>query len=209
MLPRRIRITGLLLVWLVLCLAHAVGQPSKTPKPKDRPAAWAEKLDRPGLPNLHKVDDGLYRGAQPEPEGIRELEKLGIKTIINLRTFHSDEEILGESPLDAISIPVATWNLTEEQIVQFLQIAADPKRRPVFVHCQHGADRTGTMCAAYRIVVQNWTKPQAIEEMTDGGFGYHAIWKNLVSIIENMDVEKIRTKAGVKKMIGAKSATPQ
>jgi len=65
------------------------------------------------------------------------------------------------------------------------------------------------MCAAYRIVVQNWTKPQAIEEMTDGGFGYHAIWKNLVSIIENMDVEKIRTKAGVKKMIGAKSATPQ
>ncbi len=36
----------------------------------------------------------------------------------------------------------------------FLRIVTDPKRVPVLVHCQAGADRTGTMCAVYRIAVR-------------------------------------------------------
>jgi len=31
----------------------------------DRPAAWAQPIERPGLPNLHQVSDSLYRSAQP------------------------------------------------------------------------------------------------------------------------------------------------
>jgi len=30
---------------------------------------WAERIELPGLPNLHKVSDGLYRGAQPTAPG--------------------------------------------------------------------------------------------------------------------------------------------
>ena len=69
---------------------------------------------------------------------------------------------------------------------------------PVFVHCLHGADRTGTMCAAYRVVVDGWTKQQAIDEMTKGGYGFHPVWANLPKFIENLDVEKIKAKAGLK-----------
>ena len=63
---------------------------------------------------------------------------------------------------------------------------------PVLVHCQHGADRTGTMCAVYRIAVDGWTKKEAIREMRDGGFNFHEVWQNLPRWIEDLDVESIR-----------------
>ncbi len=37
------------------------------------------------LPNFHRVNENLYRGAQPKQGGIERLAHLGIKTIINLR----------------------------------------------------------------------------------------------------------------------------
>jgi protein tyrosine/serine phosphatase len=194
----RSRFASLACVLLAVCLLAVLGR-SDEPESKARPADWAAKLDRPGLPNLHKVSDGLYRGAQPTAEGIRELEKLGVKTIICLRDKHSDKEILGDSKIALENIPVKTWKPNDEQVIRFLKIVNDKKNQPVFVHCQHGADRTGTMCAIYRITVDGWTKKKALDEMTKGGFNYHAIWTNLPKFIETLDVEKIKDKAGLKK----------
>ena len=47
---------------------------------------WAERIELPGVPNFHKVSNDLYRGAQPTAEGMKRLEKLGIKTVVNLRS---------------------------------------------------------------------------------------------------------------------------
>jgi protein tyrosine/serine phosphatase len=195
---RRSRLAAFSCVLLASCLLAAVGR-SDEPASKARPANWAVKLDRPGLPNLHKVNDGLYRGAQPTAEGIRELEKLGVKTIICLRANHSDKDILGDSKIALEHIPIKTWAPKDEQVVRFLKIVADKTRRPVFVHCQHGADRTGTMCAIYRVAVDGWTKRQAIDEMTAGSFNYHSVWTNLPKFINKLDVDKIKNKAGLKK----------
>ena len=38
------------------------------------------------------------------------------------------------------------------------------KAWPVFIHCQRGADRTGTVIACYRILTQGWTNAQAMKE---------------------------------------------
>ena len=176
-------------VLLAFVMLPAVGQ---TAEEGDRPANWAEKIELPGLPNLHKVDDGLYRGAQPTAEGIKELEKLGVKTIVCLRSRHSDKELIGKANIAYVSIPLNTWSVKEEDVARFLRIAADDHLRPVFVHCRHGADRTGAMCAAYRVVVQDWTKQQAVEEMTRGGFGFRPVWKNLPKLIDKLDVEKLK-----------------
>lgn len=187
LLPMVVFLTGLLSP--VVCLAD---------EPAARPAAWATKMDRPGLPNLHKINDGLYRGAQPTAEGIKELEKMGIKTIICLRTGKVDRDLVAGSRLTLEEIPMNAWDVNEEHVVRFLGIAADKNRQPVFFHCQHGADRTGTMCAAYRVVIDGWTKQQAIDEMTKGGFNFHSMWVNLPKFIENMKVEAIKTKVGIK-----------
>ena len=183
----------------LLALLPAGVSRAEEPAAKSRPAAWAVKLDRPGLPNLFKVNAGLYRGAQPTAEGVKELKKLGVKTIIGLRDKHTDRHLLGDSKIAFEHIPMKTWHAEDEDVVRFLQIVNDKARQPVFVHCQHGADRTGTMCAIYRVAVDGWTKQQAIDEMTKGSFGFHAIWINLPKFIEKLDVEKIKAKAGLKK----------
>lgn len=181
----------------VLLTSFVVPSSARPVDPKDRSSAWATKLDRPGLPNLYKINDRLYRGAQPTPEGIQELEKLGVKTIVGLRSSHSDKEILGNSTIAYEAIPMQAWDVREEHVVRFLQIVADKNRQPVFVHCQHGADRTGAMCAAYRVVVDGWTKRQAVDEMTNGGFGFHSVWSNLPAMVDHLDVAKVKAQAGL------------
>jgi len=159
---------------------------------------WAVEINLPGAPNLHKVSDDLYRGAQPSDEGFRQLEKMGIKTVVNLRSSHSDQDKLKGTNLGYEHIPMTAWHPENEDVLRFLKIVTDPNRTPVFVHCQHGADRTGTMCAIYRIAVQGWTKDEAIGEMTKGDFGFHGIFENLVDYIHGLDVEKIKQQAGIK-----------
>ena len=77
-------------------------------------------------------------------------------------------------------------------MLAFLRVVADPARVPVFVHCSHGADRTGAMTAAYRVVVQGWDKEEAIREMIQGGFGYHTLWDNLPATIRKLDVPALK-----------------
>jgi protein tyrosine/serine phosphatase len=164
-----------------------------------RPSSWAQKLEKPGCPNLHKVSGDLYRGAQPTARGMKELKKLGIKTIVNLRSFNSDRSEMKKAGVNfnREHIWMKAWHAEDKEIVRFLKIVNDPAKRPVFVHCQHGADRTGTMCAVYRVAIQGWSKPEALREMTRGGFGYHGVWQNLLRYVTNLDVDKMKRLAGV------------
>ncbi len=187
------------LVFLLLvagCLEARSAEAPKANRPSEsaRPGTWAKPLDVPGVPNLHQVSDQLYRSAQPTEEGIKNLRRMGIKTIVNLRSFHSDRDKIGRSGIGYEHIPMVAWHAEEEDVLRFLRIATDPKKTPVLVHCQHGADRTGTMSALYRIVVQGWTKTEALKEMKDGGFGFHEVWQNLVQYVNGLDIDKIQRK---------------
>ena len=155
---------------------------------------WAQKLDLPGLPNLNKVSDDLYRGAQPTAEGMKELEKLGIKTVVNLRSLHSDRDEMEDVELAYEHIRMTTLDPDMDDIIRFLNIVTDSNSTPVFVHCQHGADRTGTMCAVYRIIIQGWSRKDAAQEMTEGGYGFHSIWDNLADYIRELDIDKIQNR---------------
>ena len=164
----------------------------------NRPAHWAKPIQIKGAPNLHKVSDTLYRSAQPSAEGMRNLKAMGIETVVDLRSFHSDRDEIGDTGLAYEQIYVKAWHPEEEDAVRFLQIVTNPKLSPVIVHCQHGADRTGTMCVLYRVAVQGWSKEEALKEMTDGGFGFHGIWENLIQWINGLDIDRIKRKAGIR-----------
>ncbi|MBM4037597.1 MAG: protein tyrosine phosphatase [Planctomycetes bacterium] len=195
MRPRLLPIVALAAAWLAAgtyCLHRDWGLAAH-----ERPASWATRVRRPGLPNLHRVTDALYRGAQPTPEGFRELKKMGVKSVINLRSHHSDDDELGDTGLAYEEIPMSARHAEADDAVRFLRLVTDKARTPVFVHCKAGADRTGAMCALYRIVVQGWTKDAAIREMTRGGFGHHPIYRNLPKFIEGLDVEALRKQAGL------------
>lgn len=182
---------------LIVCLACA-SFARAADSSANRPAQWAQPIVVAGVPNLHQVTPNLYRSAQPTAEGMRNLERMGIRTVINLRAFHSDSDEVADTALVTENIYMKTWHPEAEDVVRFLRIVNDPSRGPFLVHCQHGADRTGTMSAIYRITVQGWTKEQALEEMTEDGFGFHAIWQNLPPWIEALDVQQIKSAAGIK-----------
>lgn len=178
-----------------LCQGCVVPQPPST-QAFDT-SRWAVPIERPGLPNLHQISEDVYRGAQPTAEGFRELYHMGIKTLVNLRTFHSDLDELGDLPLTYREIPMMAWHPEQEDVVEFLRLVTDPGQVPVFVHCQHGADRTGVIVASYRVFVQGWSKDEAIAEMMEGGFGFHGIWINLPRFLRTLDTDTIRDKIGL------------
>ena len=207
---RLYRITVLLTVVALVCICIYLKNKcglefgsllkSKQPESKTKQVTqkkWAQALELPGVPNLYKISDDLYRGAQPSTDGMKQLEKLCIKTVVNLRLVHSDRDEIENTGLSYEHIPMATWNTQNEDVVRFLKIITDSNNTPVFVHCQYGADRTGTMCAIYRIAAEGWNKNEAIDEMTNGGFGFHSIWKNLVEYIHSLNIDKIRNAAGL------------
>ncbi len=152
---------------------------------------WAKPLQAEGLPNLHRVTDDLYRSGQPTEEGFRNAEKLGIRTVLNLRSLHSDAGKMRGTGLKLVELPVSTGDMDEAEVINALRgiQAAD---KPVLVHCWHGADRTGTVIAFYRMVFQGWSKERAKEEMTGGDYGYHSMWSNLLRLIDGADIERIR-----------------
>jgi len=176
---------------LLFSLACGLGSPG------DRPAHWAQPIAMEGVPNLQRIDDHLFRSAQPTAEGMRRLREMGIRTVVNLRAFHSDRDEIGTLDLDRVHIPMVTWHPSRRAAVRFLRIVTDPDRIPVLVHCQHGADRTGALCALYRVAVQDWTKEEAIREMVDGGYGFHGIWRNLLTWIRRMHIGLLRRDAGL------------
>jgi len=161
------------------------------------PKSAAQPIEAPGTSNFYKVGDTLYRSAQPTAEGFRSLKNLGIVTVVNLRSYHSDRAAIGSTGLASEHIYMKAWHPERKEIVRFLQIATAPKRTPVLVHCQHGSDRTGAMVAAYRNVVQGWSKEAAVQEMTSEDFGFHSVWTNLPDWINDLDVKAIRKEAGI------------
>jgi hypothetical protein len=44
----------------------------------------------------------------------------------------------------------------------------------------------------YRVLYQNWSKEAALKELTEGGYGYHAMWTNIPTYFNAVNIEKIR-----------------
>lgn len=190
-----------LLFFTCLALAawtlHADPTNSPAPPTATRPATWAVKLDWPHLSNLYQVSTNLYRGARPTPEGIAELKARGIKTIIDLRESQSDHPTAVGTDLKVERIPMVPWSVNDGEVARFLKIVADTNNLPVFVHCERGADRTGMMCAMYRVAVCGWTKDEAIKEMTEGGFHFSQLWQNIIRYVHGANVEKLKHAASI------------
>jgi protein tyrosine/serine phosphatase len=159
---------------------------------KVRPKEWAVPVKVEGLPNLFRVTPTLYRSAQPAQQGFKNLGQLGIQTVINLRGGEDDGRAALAVGFRLESVSLSAARVRHESNVQILRLLGQSDRGPILIHCQHGADRTGMICALYRMVHQGWDRARAIEEMRQGGYGFHSIWHGLVDYLERVDVEALR-----------------
>jgi len=121
------------------------------------------------LPAFSQVDEGLYRGGQPSPDGLRQVQRMGMKTVISLRqpskAMEEERRLVEQLGMRWINIPMwYWWRPSDQQVHQFLSIAGDPAQRPVFIHCRQGWNRAGIMTAIYRVARQGWEPRRAYVE---------------------------------------------
>lgn len=148
--------------------------------------------DKSLVKNLHRVDENLYRSGQPQAPGMRELERKGIKTIINLRDKVNDKQELKGTSLHSVHIKCRAKKVDYATIVLTMK-AIKNAEKPVLIHCRRGSDRTGCMVAAYRIVFQKWSKEQALAELLDEQYGYlEGLFPVILEQIEQLDEAQLR-----------------
>jgi protein tyrosine/serine phosphatase len=156
------------------------------------PCCGVTQVDEQSFANLYKIDPSLYRAEQPELADLPALEKLAIRTVINLRKSKKDKELAEIPNLQQISIPMNAFTISYEDLLTALK-EIEKAAKPVLVHCKHGSDRTGAVVAAYRMT-HGMTKEQAIKEFLDPRYGYHRGWfPNILKLLESIDVEKLST----------------
>jgi protein tyrosine/serine phosphatase len=126
----------------------------------------------PGIENFYRVDDQVYRGAQPTDEGFKYLSKIGVKVVLDLRQHKeaSEERLVTAAGMRYVSVPMTGLTPpTQAETNAVLALLEDQAAGPVFVHCKRGADRTGAVIAAYRIDQEKWDNARALREaMADG-----------------------------------------
>lgn len=149
-----------------------------------------------GIPNFAVVKPGIYRGGQPTYEGWRYLASIGVSNVIKLNTESegsdatarlfkmtvftapiSFSEQIGWSPIDAQNLENVSvscpWNYSTGGNVDKNAGCG------LFVHCEHGQDRTGLFVAMERVRWDYWTKADAEKEMLAHGFhkSLHGLWE--------------------------------
>ena len=172
------------------------------PRVEPRPTTWAEHIPSQHLENWHKLDEDVYRSEQPGRKGFIEIRDRGIKTVVNLRSHHSDDSKAGDLGLVLVRVPMTAAGFSEADIVAALK-AIQSAAKPVLIHCQRGADRAGVVSAMYRVVFQDWSMEEAIAELKGGGFGFASHYKNIPEFIRKVDVDKIRKELGLRPPVPA------
>jgi tyrosine-protein phosphatase SIW14 len=165
--------------------------------PRVRPVEWAQPVAGTTLDNFFQVSPGLFRSEQPGAGDVPDLKALTIRSILNLRDNHDDASVKGLNQFRLSHVAMEAGKVSPEQLLQALRAIRDAPK-PMLVHCWHGSDRTGAVVAAYRIVFEHWSKERAIDELTNGGFGYHAkLYPNLVTLLEGIDAGRWRSELGL------------
>jgi len=186
----RTRRTQIIVLALLLPLLSPACTSAKT---TPRPEKWAQPVASTVLKNWYMVTPEVYRSEQPTRQGFEEISAQGIRSIINLRDAHSDDQLVQGLGLNVIAVPMTAGGFSEEDIVKALKAIRDAPK-PVLVHCKRGADRTGVVMAMYRVVFQGWTKGDALAELKGGGYGFHWSYFNIPAFVNNADVAKIKAR---------------
>jgi tyrosine-protein phosphatase SIW14 len=173
-MPMNIRVSALRAAsttLLIVLLGTSAGADSKSSS-----VGSVSALSSVSIFNFGEVSPAYYRGSELKGTAVMDLAKLGVKTVIDLR---SDEDFKPAEPqaveaanMKYVRIPMTTRTApTAEQVSTFLELVQDPANQPVYVHCVEGRHRTGVMTAVYRMTVEGWNPDRAFDEMKRYKFG--------------------------------------
>lgn len=125
-----------------------------------------------GIPNYGYIsgpNPKIYRGGQPKTKAaFEDLARMGVKAVINLR--FEDDAVPGEAAevakngMDYVIVGMSPITVPTKEKMDTILAVIEAAPGPVFIHCQYGCERTGIVCAAWRIRKYGWTGEQALKE---------------------------------------------
>ncbi len=116
---------------------------------------------RSALGNFAVVEPGaIYRSAQLSPDQLRDvIERHGIRTVINLRGpnpseewYRSEVETTLAAGASQVDMPLASDQYLSRHQARTLLDTLENSERPLLIHCQLGAERTGLACAMIELL---------------------------------------------------------
>ncbi|MCU1748219.1 protein tyrosine phosphatase [Pseudomonas sp. 6D_7.1_Bac1] len=178
-----------------LCLSlmafFAFDQVQAEPPQSIRPGEWAQPVE--AQYGLYQMSPTLYRSALPDRGTLPLLEKLQVETVINFLP-ESDSSWLSIPGVNLVQLPYKTSHVDDSEVLSALRaIQTGQSKGPVLIHCKRGSDRTALIAAMYRVVVQGWSKEDALSEMTQGGFDDNTHFKNGIRYMMQANIDKLRT----------------
>jgi len=134
----------------------------------------------PGIKNFDRVDEHVYRGAQPTPEGFRYLAGIGVRTVIDLRETgaraRAEQRLVTQLGMTYLNVPMTGLAApTETELLKILPVLENSSPHAVYVHCWRGADRTGAVIAAYHIDHDHWENARALRDAKAHNMGFFQI----------------------------------
>ncbi|KAJ3051939.1 tyrosine-protein phosphatase required for protection against superoxide stress (By similarity) [Rhizophlyctis rosea] len=120
------------------------------------------------------VEEDLYRSGAPNELNFPFLEKLGLRTVVYLAqeeptprflNFIDDQEIkLHHLALHGTAPSSNAWDpMSEEVVLEALELILDPTNYPLVIMCNLGRHRTGTVVGCLR-KLQRWNLTSIFEE---------------------------------------------
>jgi hypothetical protein len=125
--------------------------------------------------NVHEVIPGrLYRGAQPSEQSLETLiHKYKIRTVLNVRgCCWPDPWYLAEAALcerlcvNLQDVSFSAVHLPSRHELRLLIEVLDRAEPPIFVHCRHGADRTGVAAAVALLLLREHSLDSARRQLS-------------------------------------------
>lgn len=163
-------------------------------------AAWAGYLRLSG--NFHTVERGLlYRSSQLSFEQFeRDIRANDIKTVINLRGENPSEawyrdELRATSETKALHIDFplsAIREVSDEKLERLAELLREAPK-PILVHCEGGADRSGLASALFELVIAKRPPSVASEQLS---FRYgHFPWLGSRTIAMDKSFDRLAARA--------------
>ena len=133
-------------------------------------AGQVTKKEIAGISTFAQVESTIACGGSTTPDAIREIKRMGFKTVVNLRLASEpgalvDEEgaIVRSLGMTYVHLPFNIQTPDPKLVENFMAAVAGPANTPAYVHCAAGG-RAAALWMIKRVKADGWTRAAALEE---------------------------------------------
>lgn len=123
--------------------------------------------------NFGMVEEALFRSGMPNELNLPFLEQLNLKTILYFASEDLPDKIadfIDDHDIDLVPLAPeeeempAPWKpISEDVVLQAMDLLLDASRYPMYIMCSHGRHRTGTVIGCLR-KLQRWSLTSIFDE---------------------------------------------